>query len=338
MLGTYRLALALLVALSHIDVKVAGLNPGVVAVVGFYMVSGYVMTGLIRTWYGDVAKVPAFYVDRAVRLFPQYLFIVFLTLAWYLWIHPQTEFLKIRPGLLNYLENLSVVPLNYYMFNHSDDFTLVPPAWSLGAEIQFYLVFPILLLTGAVPVRFSIVSSALIYLLASFGYIDSDWFAYRLLPGVLFMFLLGSVLYDVHQRPDRGRRGWMLVAAVVIGSGAMAEGLTLSHKLALPYNEETLTGLVLGVVAVNTLGNRRRQIIDDAIGNLSYGVFLSHFLVLWVVFDSRVVGIPAAAGYLAASLAVAAVTYRLVERPALALRKRFRRSHAATVAAYPNAS
>lgn len=47
MLGVFRLALAL----SHVNVRIGGLNPGVIAVVCFYLISGYVMTGLLRSHY-----------------------------------------------------------------------------------------------------------------------------------------------------------------------------------------------------------------------------------------------------------------------------------------------
>src|SRR4051812_4441983 len=73
MLGTLRLVLALLVALSHANVKIGGLNPGVMSVVCFYLISGYVMTGLLRDHYSNVRRIPYFYLDRALRIFPQYL-------------------------------------------------------------------------------------------------------------------------------------------------------------------------------------------------------------------------------------------------------------------------
>ena len=40
MLGTWRYILAVLVALSHDGLRIQGLNPGVMAVVGFYLISG----------------------------------------------------------------------------------------------------------------------------------------------------------------------------------------------------------------------------------------------------------------------------------------------------------
>src|SRR6476620_1859951 len=104
------------------------------------------MTGLLRTHYFELRRIPGFYADRALRLLPHYLVIVFVTLAWFVSTGNHTEYLRRDPGILDIVENLLIVPMNYYMFNRSDDFALVPPSWSLGAEVQFYLVLPFILL------------------------------------------------------------------------------------------------------------------------------------------------------------------------------------------------
>lgn len=322
MLGTYRLALALLVASSHVGVTVAGLNPGVMAVVGFYLVSGYVMTGLIRRHYSRARNVGGFYVDRALRLFPHYLAVAGITLAWYLVHRTPTEYLRLAPDTRRLLENLAVVPLNFYMFNGSDAFTLIPPAWSLGAEIQFYLVIPFILLArGRVP---ALVLSLLVFAAASVGFLHTEWYGYRLLPGILFVFLLGSWLYDIDARGDaRARR--RLVIGVLTATAAMALALAALDATTRPYNRELLLGLALGTFALAMLGHRRRQRADDALGNLSYGVFLNHFLVLWTVFDSRVDSPARLAAFLACSLLLSVLLYALVEARTLAWRHRLRR-------------
>lgn len=151
MLGTWRFLLAALVALSHDGVLIAGLNPGVMAVVGFYLISGYVMTGLLRKHYSRLTHVPAFYADRALRLLPAYFTLMALTAAWWALAQEETAFLKLVPESLDWLNNLLIVPLNYYMVNGSDAFTLIPPAWSLGAEVQFYLLIPFILMIGKRP-------------------------------------------------------------------------------------------------------------------------------------------------------------------------------------------
>jgi peptidoglycan/LPS O-acetylase OafA/YrhL len=323
MLGTYRLCLAILVALSHIGVAIAGLNPGVVAVVGFYLISGYVMTGLIRAHYSTLSRVGDFYSDRVIRLFPHYLAIACITLAWFSTSGERTAYLRVFPTWRNLLDNLLVVPLNFYMYNQSDAFTLVPPAWSLGAEIQFYIVIPFILLLGLrTPVM---LASAIVYVMASFGVINTDWYGYRLLPGILWAFLIGSWLFDAHQRPDRRQRGIAACALVSVFAAALAAILALQGFLGQPYNRETLVGLVVGVMAINALAHRQRHWADEKIGHLSYGVFLCHFLVLWMFFGGTVGGFFPTIAFLGISLLVAFAMFTIVERPMLRLRRRLRR-------------
>ena len=52
-MGLLRLFLAYMVLLSHAGVRIATYNGGVVAVIGFYLISGYVMAGLLRRYYDD---------------------------------------------------------------------------------------------------------------------------------------------------------------------------------------------------------------------------------------------------------------------------------------------
>lgn len=319
MLGTLRLLLALLVALSHAGVAVLGYNPGVVAVVCFYLISGYVMTGLLRDHYDELRRLPHFYLDRVLRLFPQYLAIALLTLAWFAATDTRTAFLQHAPGANDLFNNLVVVPLNYFMFNQSDRFTLIPPAWSLGAEIQFYLLIPFLLLLRLRLLAFAV--GLAVFAAAAWGRLHTDTFGYRLLPGVLVFFLLGSALYDA--RKGRGGRGLLLAAAGVLGAIALALVLESAGRLASPYNPETLFGLAIGVPLLWWLGRLPQKAWDNRLGDLSYGVFLNHFLIQW-----GLVGQPAGAGqlalYLAASLVLAWLTQRLVERPVLRWRRNLR--------------
>jgi len=321
MLGTIRFLLAIAVALSHADVRIAGLNPGVIAVVCFYLISGYVMTGLIRNHYFATGRIGSFYLDRGLRILPQYLLICALTLLWYFIAHPQTPFLGHAPGVGDLLNNLTIAPLNYYMFNGSDSFTLIPPAWSLGAEVQFYLLIPLLLIWRLRSA--ALMLAIVVFAAACWGVINSEWYGYRLLPGVLTFFLLGSVLHDL-----RGtRRAALLVAAVLLATLAGALLLAQGAHLGLPYNKETLLGMAIGLPLLFVFGGLPRHALDDRLGDLSYGVFLNHFLIQWTL-----TGVPKDvagwAAYLAAVILLSAVTQWLVERPVLAWKQRLRRRRA----------
>lgn len=323
MLGSLRLILALAVAASHAGFRVGGLNPGVVAVIGFYLISGYVMAGLIRRHYNQPAKAPAFYLDRAIRLLPQYFTYVGLTLAWHLYSQAELPFLSHPPTPGDLINNLLIVPLNYYMWNGSDHYALIPPAWSLGAEIQFYLIAPFLLIWPRRLLAAGVLSLC-VYLLALAGLINSDWFGYRLLPGVLLFFLLGALIQHHHQKKQDSRAAVIAAAVAVLATVALV-ALRRYGILHQPYNAETLLGLIVGITLLHSLATRPRTRWDDLAGDLSYGVFLNHFLILWTVCPQGVTAgqLPA---FLALSIALAWFTQHYIEQPLLRWRQALRRA------------
>ena len=320
-MGTYRFVLALLVALSHMGVTVfGGRNLGVVAVISFFLISGFVMTGLVRTHYGQLSDLPLFYLDRAARIFPQYLLFAALALAGKWVVRFESPYLT-HPSLWGGLANLTVIPLDFFMYSNTiASFMLLPQAWSLGLELTFYLSIPLVLIWGwRTPLC---MLSMAIWLLAAFQVVNTDAWGYRMLPGTLFVFLLGSYVYD--QR----RMSWYHPAVTVLWV-LMAVGVLLwtSHWLAVPYTFEVLLGLLLGVPSLFVLARLPHRSWDDRLGNLSYGLFLSHFLVLWATERAGMSTTKPVfqAGMLVASTVLAYLGYMAVERPVLQWRRRFRR-------------
>lgn len=322
MLGTFRLCLALLVALSHVGFSLFGINPGPMAVVCFYLLSGYVMTGLIRKHYSRISTVPHFYLDRAMRLLPHYFVIVCLTLLWFDLTDHYTDFITLEPSWIQYLNNVLIVPLNYSMFNHAAEFTLIPPAWSLGAEIQFYFILPFILLFS---IRKPVIGISLgVFLCAVFGLIDTGWYGFRLLPGVLFIFLIGSLLFDHRKEIQTRLFSTPLLRTIFLSLALLTAVLVVTQHIFDGYNREVLLGLALGIVVISLLAHRPRKPLDEFFGNISYGVFLNHFLVKWTVFNGVVSGF-SIVFYVGLSMFLATIIYYLAERPILKARKDLRR-------------
>jgi len=281
MLGYLRLILAILVMLSHIGITIAGLNPGVTAVVIFYILSGAVVTHL----WQDVlpqskGKLINFYKDRLVRIFPLYIYTLLLTLMFL----SLTAYGKPEYTISALLSNVLVIPLNYYMYIDSHILTkpawcLIPPAWSLGVELQAYLVLPFLLMHPRLCFLTYIVSIA-IYTAANYAFIPADYFGYRLIPGVLFMFILGSYIKNVQH--SQAKRVIIMFSYLAIATQYL---LIINNKdVASGFSKETLLGLLIGIPLILLNSWMKVKIpFNTVAGSVSYGVFLMHFMLIWAL-------------------------------------------------------
>lgn len=325
-MGILRFLLAVFVLLSHAGVRVQGLNPGVVAVFGFYAISGYVMAALIQRHYAAPAKTLHFYGDRLLRIYPQYAFYALAAATWLFTIGHPTHFLVADPSTLDWANNILIVPLNFFMYNGADHFTLVPPAWSLGAELIFYALAPWLWRRWRWALLLGLLSLA-IEVVACHGMLQSDWWGYRLLPGVLWVFLLGMALHRYQEsHPLACQRAVFCLPPV---AGCAAFYLDYHGYLGLPYSREVLVGVGIGLpllhwLSRHTFGPRPLRKLEAAMGDASYGIFLNHFLLIWCLGLDAPQDLRDWALLLAASIAASVLTQRWIEQPVLRWRRHLR--------------
>lgn len=331
MLGTLRLVLALAVLISHAGVSVLSLNPGVMAVVVFYAISGYVMNGLICAHFGNLASIPCFYVDRLLRILPQYFIYLIPSYIWYCITQQVTTFTQRAPTWQDAYNNLIIVPLNFFMYNQSDQFTLIPPAWSLGAELQFYVLLPLLI--AYKPLFWCVVTSSLIVQgMAWAGFLHAEWWGYRLLPGVLWVFAIGVLISRAHLGGNGKEYSlakavvWALLSLVLI-----AVMLWHYERLEVAYFREVIVGAALALSLIAALGavksaNTWLGRLDAWLGQLSYGVFLNHFLLLWLFgWHAHMLSFNDLCLLVGASLLLSTLSFMLLEAPILRWRRDWRR-------------
>lgn len=273
--GSLRLVLATLVLLSHLGITLYGYNIGAGAVVVFYLLAGMVSYKLIKNNYKN--KALSYYLDRIKRIFPLYSLVLLFSFFVYK-LGATSHFLSAQPDSISYLSNITIIPLSYFMYNQTDSFTLLPPAWSLGVELQFYILAPfILLCTKRVALFFLL--SFILYILATLGVLHTDYFGYRLIAGVFFMFLLGALIQKTIN--NKNYSTYTALALVYLTLIIILIYIyNINYKA--PYNYETLFALLLGIPLLLKLP-RRLFALDRYLGSLSYAVFLVHFPVLWLM-------------------------------------------------------
>jgi peptidoglycan/LPS O-acetylase OafA/YrhL len=316
----------------------------------FFVLSGYLITSIILTSGDAPGFLGRFYARRALRIWPIY----YLTLAAFVAGNaflpaPHHQPTAGLPYFLTYTQfipgywSAATPPLGIYLFEHT---------WTLAAEEQFYLVWPLLLLLAGrrslVPLALGFVACPVV--LRTAGLRPNMLLTHS--DGLALGGLLAALLHD-RARLDRHRAAFRLGFALVGAATALAPRwgrLLPSASLAgLVHGawprinplrmEASLFLLRAGVVYTCLIGLvvcsaghpllaplRRRRVCY--VGSISYGLYLYHPLIFWVVGLARL-----ALGFrgsvwvdvvrVAACFAVASLSWRFVEQPLLRLKDRF---------------
>jgi peptidoglycan/LPS O-acetylase OafA/YrhL len=168
---------------------------GYLGVDAFFVLSGYLITGLLLTEYGRTARIDlaAFWARRARRLLPALAVLVLAVSAWIWWAVPPEYWPRRRGDLLwtiGYLANWHSIQAGEDYFAGYDGASPLRHAWSLAVEEQFYLVWP-----------------ALVLLLMAIG--RRRCWGRRLLLGFTLATLAGSVLAGaVEYQPGNPNRAY----------------------------------------------------------------------------------------------------------------------------------
>ena len=284
----------------------------------FFVLSGYLITSLLLAEKTKTGRVDlrAFYIRRALRLFPALAAVLLaVTILAIAGVMPQAakegvDYRVVVLGVIFYVVNwVAVAGQSIGMLGH---------AWSLAVEEQFYIVWPTLLLLG---LRLGRTRLVLMMLLLAF--LDTP---YRLLldlnGGFMHVFvgtdsrgdalLLGCVLalLEIHWHTAVGWAG-LLGLAVVAALWPGNPGLG-AQIMFIPAAGIVSTLAVAGCPVI--LAWRPLAFI----GKISYGLYLWHGLVIWWALPWPV-AVPL-------SIAIACVSYFVLEQRFLRLKDRFGRA------------
>lgn len=294
---------------------------GVVGVVMFFTLSGFLITGFLVDELDLAGRVDLhrFYVRRALRLFPSLLFLLTGVVVVTLTLDP----LGARDELLGTV----LVALTYtgdLQFGHASDATF--HLWTLATEEQFYLVWPAVLGLAfdrrRIGVALVLVGSACVAgcILTLLWLAEAPDLAYSLPTSWSVCFVIGAAA-RVYADRLTGRRRLVPVclAALAMLSVIPLRGHALTYLAGGPVIA-VLTALLLtawrgwAVVGQATL----RPLV--LLGTVSYGAYLWDYpLTLWL---RPHLGVEAGVVAAALTLLAAAVSWNLVEQPVQRLRAR----------------
>lgn len=303
-MGLIRLFLAFAVLMSHADAFDINIIPGQVAVQAFFIISGFYMALILAQKYKE-CSVFVFYTNRLLRLFPAYLFMLFVSLGLlyaldvgifiyidkfkkvftnglfmavsYLWAN-----IAVMGQEILFLLGIDTANYSFYWAPNGTasakawNYVLIPQAWSLSMELYFYLLAPfilrlrirwvILLFTLSLCLRLLIVSKGPEY----------DLFLRRCFPAELCLFLLGSLSYFVFtifggckNKYPLGLSSWAMVLAVLVFYNEINEKFSLAL---LAFT------MFLSMPFIFNLTKDSR--IDRFFGNISYPIYIVHFLIV----------------------------------------------------------
>lgn len=309
----------------------------------FFVLSGFLITGILIDTQYENGFLRTFYVRRTLRIFPLY-YLVLLT-----YITTNSVF-----GYSD-VSNTSYFLYIFYLTNWDEFLGFQRPLeidhfWSLAIEEQFYVFWPVLFLFfSRMGVRspqvfclcIILTSITLRIFLTSYNFI---FFAYDITPcrldglmaGSLLAFLLRSGylrLNDVHCALILGLS---IIFFVLIHNGhfSIHNGVVLSYGMpALPLVFGTMIAYVFLLPEDHLYRRILRTRIAVIVGKLSYGIYVYHWFVMILLNKNKIVP-QDIFGYfgsitlffilsLILTLAISALSFRYIEKPILGLKDKY---------------
>lgn len=322
----------------------------------FFVLSGFLITGILYDTKNDEYFFKKFYIRRSLRIFP----IFYLVLALCIILTPMLHF-SLQWGHMSFLFYLG----NFFANSNWSLYELNSPThpllsinlahfWSLFVEEQFYLVWPVIVLLIGDRRRLIALSltTILIVLLIRVAMVCflpfyvAEHFAFRMLPTRADDLLMGGTLALLTRGPNAYL--WLRRSSLFFGFGISAFMLIGCWRGNFgfydPYNLTVgLTLVSLASVGLIGLAIQKETIAFRAlsthplrrIGIYSYGFYVYHVLfgnariayLLWCMsfFRSMAIGgLIYSSTYYIAILIVSAISYNLYEKRFLLMKSHFK--------------
>lgn len=307
--------------------KVGVFSGGFVGVDIFFVISGYLITkGILEKQKTGKFEFPDFYFRRIRRLIPALLATVAVSYAAAFALFSPTDFKQMSGSTIYALSGLS----NFFFWMESGYFdtdSIVKPllhTWSLSVEIQFYIIWPIVLIISSKTTSKPLIPTLLLaiisgYAAVSYLNIDSSG-AFYLAPFRIHEFLFGAIALLCER----------LNTKKYLCDAAYAVGLILTGYSIFLFSVKTTAfpGFAAMVpsagAALMIFGGAKTKLaipfsskIATKIGEISYSLYLVHWplmvFVSYVLIDD--ISTPETIGLIASTYVLAVALYLTIEKP-----------------------
>jgi exopolysaccharide production protein ExoZ len=301
-------------------VHVGGVADGARGVQLFFMASAI---ALLHSWHGQKDSVRRFYTRRLFRIAPMF----WLAIPTFFWLSTLTHAEHIS------LSQIISATLFLHWATPNWQNAAVPGSWSIGCEVLFYAIFPLLaaridsleksiVAAGVATISAALAWPCLVAYAAAMGVdvaTERNSFAFTSITTQLPCFMTGfCVYYAVHREWSKR---WIRLGAAV-GLSFFLVIFILRPQSSAFY----LAYCIAFALIANAMANGQLRALANravvGLGVISYSAYFWHFF--WIEFLRWEA--PTAAGRLSWSLAVigltiaaSAITYRFVEWPGIRL-------------------
>lgn len=302
---------------------VVGFSGGFVGVDIFFVISGFLMTGIVVKGIDkDSFKFISFYLARARRIIPA-LFFLTVTLLVFGWFYlSPDDYIKFGREVDKALLFLS----NNYYFKKSGYFDpdsherLLLHTWSLSVEWQFYILYPIILFLVSRISKKIILSFIVALFFVSFSHsvykshVDPSY-AFYMLPSRAWEMLLGGIAYyAANQQRYSLSKNWshylgvvfIMLAIFIYSSATVWPGVaallpTVGTALIIYANKDSIF---------------TSNFVFQKLGDWSYSIYLWHWpLVVYLLLFDVEQSYALITGLILLSVFLGALSYYGIESP-----------------------
>lgn len=295
MLGTIRFLLAGAVVAFHLLGMPGQLGP--LAVVCFYVISGFLITLVLNETYRF--NFGAFALNRVLRLYPAYLVVALIALILHSTTQDSSAFhaaWKQSTRLSDIAGNLFVVPwaflgdglvtVNFLKLSalSSPEFhyRLVPSTWSVAVEIVCYFLLWLAVARSMAMSLATIVIGVIWQIAVIVGSHNPD-LAYYPIPAAILPFALGSLAYRVSVllKTDSVHDNRRQLGLLAVFMAAFVANWFV-NTAALIVAQLVMAAFLVALGKAKPVGNAAW--VDRWLGDLAYPIFLGHYVFAYAAW------------------------------------------------------